>query len=133
MSFFEPLPPPPPESVREWSSPAWDRPSEGTLPAIVPVSEIVHRGDNVVVELEQLRVYPNGFTINLIILTNPHLGHERASLGMLGGGGWIRVSGFPALASVSPTAALPGARRSFRAISASPRMTEVFRPSPSSG
>jgi hypothetical protein len=29
MSFFEPLPPPPPESARAWSPPAWDRPSEG--------------------------------------------------------------------------------------------------------
>jgi hypothetical protein len=64
MSFFEPLPPPPPESARQWSPPAWDRPSEGTVPAIVPVGEIVHRSDDVVVELEHIRAYPNGFTIN---------------------------------------------------------------------
>ena len=69
MSFFEPLPPPPPESARQWSPPAWDRPSEGTLPAIVPVGEIVHRSDDVVVELEHVRVYPNGFTINLFIVS----------------------------------------------------------------
>jgi hypothetical protein len=85
MSFFEPLPPAPPESARAWSPPAWDRPSEGTLPAIVPVGEIVHRSDDVVVEVEHVRVYPNGFTINLFILTNPHLGHRIAGHAMLGG------------------------------------------------
>ena len=73
MSFFEPAPPPPPERERQWGPPAWDRPSEGTLPAVVPVHEIVHCSDRVVAELDYLRVYPNGFTINLFILTNPHL------------------------------------------------------------
>jgi hypothetical protein len=76
MSFFEPLPPPPPERGRQWGPPVWDRPSEGTLPVVVPVNEIVHRSDRVIAELDYLRVYPNGFTINLFILTNPHLGEE---------------------------------------------------------
>jgi len=87
MSFFEPLPAPPPATPQQWSPPVWDRPSEGTLPEIVPVGEIVHRSESVVVQLEHLRVYPNGFTINLFILTNPHLGHGRASFTMLGGPG----------------------------------------------
>jgi hypothetical protein len=72
MSFFEPLPTPPPEPERRWGPPAWDRPSEGTLPEVVAVNEIVHRSDSVVVQLDHLRVYPNGFTVNLLILTNPH-------------------------------------------------------------
>jgi hypothetical protein len=33
------------------------------------VGEIVHRSDDVVVELEHIRVYPNGFTINLFIVS----------------------------------------------------------------
>jgi hypothetical protein len=80
MSFFEPLPPPPPERARQWGPPAWDRPSEGTLPEVVPVNEIVHRSDRVVAQLDHLRVYPNGFTINLFILTNPHLEEDRLSM-----------------------------------------------------
>jgi hypothetical protein len=80
MSFFEPLPPPPSKAARQWGPPAWDRPSEGTLPEVVPVNEIVHRSDRVVAQLDHLRVYPNGFTINLFILTNPHLEEERLSM-----------------------------------------------------
>jgi len=77
MSFFEPLPPPPPEPESRWGPPAWDRPSEGTLPEVVAVNEIVHRSDSVVAQLDHLRVYPNGFTISLWILTSPH---ERVEL-----------------------------------------------------
>jgi len=95
MSFFEPLPAPAPEDVGRWAPPVWDRPSEGTLPAIVPIGEIVHRRDDVVVELDHVRVYPNGFTINLFILTNPHLGHGRAGRAMLGGAGADPTRRFP--------------------------------------
>src|SRR3954452_23505734 len=87
MSFFEQFPPPPPPSARQWQAPAWDRPSEGTLPAVVPVGETLIRGDSAVVELDVLRVYPNGFTINLFIVTNPQLEHTRPGFGMFGGPG----------------------------------------------
>lgn len=70
-------------------------PSEGTVPAIVPVGQIVHRSDDVVVELKHIRVYPNGFTINLFILTNPHRGHGTASYAMLGGAGLDPGQRFP--------------------------------------
>jgi hypothetical protein len=63
--------------------PAWDRPTEGTLPAVVPVNEIVHRSGRVVAQLDHLRVYPNGFTINLFVLTNPHLEEQRPGSAML--------------------------------------------------
>lgn len=85
MSFFEPMPPPPPPSAREWAPPLWDRPSEGVLPAVIPVNALLHRGDAVAIELDVLRVYPNGFTINLFILMNPHQGQE--SIGRLMRGG----------------------------------------------
>ena len=95
MSFFEPLPPPPPERARQWGPPAWDRPSEGTLPVVVPVNEIVHRSDRVVAQLDHLRVYPNGFTINVFALTNPHLDEERLSMlaarGLDPGHRWPRI------------------------------------------
>jgi hypothetical protein len=87
MSFFEQLPPPPPASARQWQAPAWDRPSEGTLPAVVPIGEILIRGDSAVVELDVLRVYPNGFTINLFIVTNPQLEQTQPGFGMFGGRG----------------------------------------------
>lgn len=74
MSFFEPAPPPPPQPPRQWAPPLWDRPSEGTVPATVPVDEIVHRSADSVAQLESLRVYPNGFVVNLFILTDPHAG-----------------------------------------------------------
>jgi hypothetical protein len=114
VSFFEPLPPPPPESVRQWSPPAWDRPSEGTLPAIVPVGEIVHRSDDVVVELEHVRVYPNGFTINLFILTNPHVGQGRAGYGMLGGAGLDQALRFPRIGVRFADGRTAGREASFR-------------------
>jgi hypothetical protein len=95
MSFFEPFPPPPPPGEHRWAPPAWDRPSEGTLPAIVPVGEIVHRGDVVVVEIDHLRVYPNGFTINVVILMNPHLDPSTAGRILRGDGGPPAEHRFP--------------------------------------
>ena len=89
MSFFEPLPPPssaPRDREHRWAPPIWDRPSEGTLPAILPVGEIVHRGDLVAIELECLRVYPTGFTVQLLILANPRLDPLGAQARLLHGG-----------------------------------------------
>src|SRR4051794_22162349 len=72
MSFFEPIPPSAPPGPRAWSAPLWDRPSEGVLPAAVPVNALLHRDEAVAVELDVVRAYPNGFTINFAILMNPH-------------------------------------------------------------
>jgi hypothetical protein len=72
VSFFEPLRPEPPRPERHWAPPAWDRPSEGTLPAILPVGAVVHQTDTVTVAIESLGVYPNGFTVNVAILLSPH-------------------------------------------------------------
>jgi hypothetical protein len=72
VSFFEPLPPEPPRPERHWAPPAWDRPSEGTLPAIVPVGAVVYQTDSVAVAIESLGVYANGFTVNIAILLSPH-------------------------------------------------------------
>jgi hypothetical protein len=57
------------------------------VPEVVPVNEIVHRSDKAVAQLDHLRVYPNGFTINLLILTNPHLEEARPESRMLVTGG----------------------------------------------
>ena len=53
----------------------------------MPVGEILIRGDSAVVELDVLRVYPNGFTINLFIVTNPQQERTRPGFGMFGGPG----------------------------------------------
>jgi hypothetical protein len=74
VSFFEPLPEREPDpGPRTWAAPVWDRPSEGTLPAIVPVGQIVGRSETAVVAVESLGVYPNGFTISIVVLPDPHL------------------------------------------------------------
>jgi hypothetical protein len=71
--FFEPTPPPQPDpGRREWAAPAWDRPSEGTVPWLLPVNAIVHQNDDAVVRVESLAVYPNGFVVNVAAHANPH-------------------------------------------------------------
>ena len=47
--FFEPLPPEPTPEERKWAPPLWDRPSEGTIPAVLAVNEIVHESEDAVV------------------------------------------------------------------------------------
>jgi hypothetical protein len=89
VSFFEPLPPEKPQRIRQWGPPAWDRPSEGTLPATFAVDGLLHRNDAVAVCVDCLKVYPNGFTINIVILTNPHTAHER--VGVMGEAGRRRM------------------------------------------
>jgi hypothetical protein len=60
-----------PPRGRQWAPPLWDRPSEGTIPAVLAVNEVVHQSDDAVVVIECLNVYPNGFTIQMGI----HLNH----------------------------------------------------------
>jgi hypothetical protein len=62
---------PPAAREAQWSAPAWDRPSEGTLPAVLPVNALVLRNDRVAVAIDRLEVYPNGFTINLAVVPDP--------------------------------------------------------------
>jgi hypothetical protein len=80
VPFFEPLDEPPPEfqqeGERSWAPPAWDRPSEGTLPAVVGVSRLLSRTDNVAVAVDHVRVSPNGFQIVVGVLSNPRLAPE---------------------------------------------------------
>ena len=80
MPFFEPLPelPPEPEGQAEtsWSPPLWDRPSPGTFPAVVGVSQLFARGENLALALDHLYVYPNGFQLIIAILTSPRLPPE---------------------------------------------------------
>jgi hypothetical protein len=79
MPFFEPLPDSPPALdedqlvERDWSPPRWDRPSEGTLPAIVGVSRLFVRTDDIALALDYVRVYPNGFQLVTSVMTSPRL------------------------------------------------------------
>ena len=76
MRFFEPLPPPPEPADRQWAPPAWDRPSEGSLPATLALDAVLSREEDAVVAIPHLDVYPNGFRVNVLILLNPFRAHE---------------------------------------------------------
>ena len=74
--FFEPAPSQPTPEQRKWSPPLWDRPSEGTIPEVLVVNELVHQDDDGIVMVDTLGVYPNGFTIHVSIHLNPHMAEE---------------------------------------------------------
>lgn len=74
--FFEPPPPQSNPEHRKWSPPLWDRPSEGSIPEILAVNELVHQNDDAIVMLDTLGIYPNGFTIQVSIHLNPHRAQE---------------------------------------------------------
>jgi len=66
-----------------WEPPVWDRPSEGTVPALLAVDPVVVQNDVAVLVLSHLEVYPNGFTIPLLTRVNPRKAQE--AFGMLRG------------------------------------------------
>jgi hypothetical protein len=70
----------PEPSEREWAPPAWDRPSEGTLPATLAVDAVLGQEENAVVAIPSLDVYPNGFRINVQLLLNPRRAQEIQAL-----------------------------------------------------
>jgi hypothetical protein len=104
MPFFEPLPPPPPELQQQtegsWAPPGWDRPSEGTLPAIVGVCRLFGRTENAALALDHLRVYPNGFQLVATIITSPHLPPE------------LRAGGFASMSMMTARGTSPGQDKS---------------------
>ncbi len=76
----------------EWAPPIWDRPSEGTIPAVLVVDGPVLQNDLVAVSVEQLEVYPNGFAVSLLIRVNPHqVGGLMDRLGPGGHNRWPQV------------------------------------------
>lgn len=86
MTFFEPLPPESPPQARQWAPPAWDRPSEGTLPATLIIDTLVHRTEEAAVNVQSIKVYPNGFAVNVAILFNPHTAQDRVGMLHMKGG-----------------------------------------------
>ena len=54
-----------------WVPPTWDRPSEGTVPAVLAVDALVLQNDVVAVAIDRLEVYPNGFTISVLMRVDP--------------------------------------------------------------
>jgi hypothetical protein len=64
----------------------------GNTPAVLAVDAVLHQDDKVVIAVQHLDVYPNGFTINVVILTNPHNALDRAMFMRAGGPNrWPRV------------------------------------------
>jgi hypothetical protein len=76
-----------------WTPPMWDRPSEGTVPAVIAIDAIVLQSDVVVVAIDRLEVYPNGFMINLLMRVDPRkVGDVMQMLRPLGANRWPRVA-----------------------------------------
>lgn len=74
MLFFEPLPPLPEPAAEQptgWVPPLWDRPSEATTGAPVPMVAVLGKSDRVALVLTNVDAYPNGFTFDLLIQRNP--------------------------------------------------------------
>jgi len=44
------------------------------------VNALLHEGEDVAVAIDRLGVYPNGFTVSLVILFNPHTPREASAL-----------------------------------------------------
>jgi hypothetical protein len=55
----------------EWAPPIWDRPSEGTIPAVLVIDAPVLQNNVVALSVEHLEVYTNGFTVCLLVRVNP--------------------------------------------------------------
>jgi hypothetical protein len=91
VTFFEPLPPPREPSELRWAPPAWDRPSEGTLPSTLRVDALLSQDENAVVSIPYLDVYPNGFRINVSILMNPNRQDEIRARMHRGPMGMVRI------------------------------------------
>ncbi len=94
MSFFEPLPAAP-EPVGPygptWAPPAWDRPSEAVLPAIVPVNALLGKGEQAALILQSLRVYPTGVALEIIVMRNPRHRLEHEPIGLMRHDLWPRI------------------------------------------
>ncbi len=76
----------------DWAAPVWDRPSEGTVPAVIAVDTVMYQNDVVAVAIDRLEVYPNGFMINLLMRVDPRRVHDVIEmLRPLGTNRWPRV------------------------------------------
>jgi hypothetical protein len=76
----------------EWAPPIWDRPSEGTVPAVLAVDAVILQNDVVAVAIDRLEVYPNGFTINLLMRVDPRKVRDMIEmLRPLGANRWPRI------------------------------------------
>ncbi len=75
-----------------WAPPIWDRPSEGTVPAVLAIDALVLQNDVVAVAIDRLEVYPNGFMINLLMRVDPRKVRDMMEmLRPLGPDRWPRV------------------------------------------
>ena len=75
-----------------WVAPIWDRPSQGTVPAVFAVDALMFQSDVVAVAIDRLEVYPNGFMINLLMRVDPRKVREMMEmLRPLGVNRWPRI------------------------------------------
>jgi hypothetical protein len=77
VSFFEPLPPPPPH--RPQRQPAWAAPPRNELPVGVPAELVVGRSAEAAVMIGGIRVFSTGFELTLTaVARNAAARHEPA-------------------------------------------------------
>ena len=83
MSFFGP-PPDVPEmpGPPKWGPPLWDRAAEDTLGISVGMSELLAVTDEHAVVFEDVHAYPNGFTFDLVIMSNPNIPIDHTDMAM---------------------------------------------------
>jgi hypothetical protein len=72
-----------------WVAPLWDRPSEGTIPAVVSVNALLFESDVVALAIDHLDVYPNGFAINFVRRVNPRRAGEALAMISAAGSDWL--------------------------------------------
>jgi hypothetical protein len=58
---------------------------------LLPVNAIAHQGPDAVIAVENLGVYPNGFTVNVRVLMNPHSQNDIGASLRARAGHWPRI------------------------------------------
>jgi hypothetical protein len=80
VSFFGPRPEPPafpPDPAIGWRPPVWDRPSEHLLGVPVAVGGLLTRTEKIALAMVCVAAYPNGFSFDLQIRSNPMVPRQR--------------------------------------------------------
>jgi hypothetical protein len=85
VSFFEPLPPSPPD-VRRPRRPRWAAPPVNELPSGVPAEVLLARSDEAAVALGGIRVFSTGFELSLWVVARGGVARDAFGPGRHGAG-----------------------------------------------
>jgi hypothetical protein len=109
----------------DWGAPIWDRPSEGTIPAVLAVDALMFQNDVIAVAIDRLEVYPNGFMINLLLRVDPRKVRDVIDLlRPMGANRWPRVEvRFADGRTAQPGAAVTGLAKNEHGVPLDPFMS----------